>query len=266
MNELDVSFVLKGDDRGTDHVRAGDFVSFLQRLIACLSAIDEGIHGQAAHYLRVKELRTSSASATLEPVVHDSKWQKRHIYRPLAEPFSELMSAAKERRPAPSWATVEILQKTRELFETPKHVASAEIIVCGERVRIDDDFRRAVDEFIGGEVRSIGSIAGQLEGINVHSSRLAYLYPGDGTSVACEFAEEMTVSVIAALGKRVKIAGLIARRLNSNRPVRVRILEIEDLPENSELPLFASLLGSSAGATHGLSSEEYLSKLREGDD
>lgn len=266
MKDVAVSFILKGSDRGTDLVRAGDFVVFLQRLIACLSAVDEAINGESAHYLRIRDLSVASAAATLEPVVQDSKWGMRHVFRPLAPPFAELISAAQQHGKPPSWATVDVLQKTRELCETPKRISSAELIAEDVRVCVDDDFRRAVDEFIGGEVRSIGTITGRLDGVNVHATRLAYLYPGDGSSIACEFTEEATPSVLAALEKRVRITGVITRRLNSNRPVRVRILDIEVLAENSELPLFASLIGASPGATGGLSSEDYLSQLREGDD
>ena len=266
MNEFDVSFVLKGNDPGTDQVRAGDFVHFLQRLIACLAATDEAVHGEIAHYLRIKELLVASAAGTLEPVVQESKWQRRHLFRPLAAPFGELISAARDRRPAPAWATVEVLQKMREMSETPKHVAKAQLIAASIRVDIDEEFRRGVDEFIGGEVQSIGSITGDLDAVNVHSSGLAFLYPGDGTTIACEFPDEMMGAVVAALKKRVRITGSLTRRLNSNRPVKARILEIECLPSNSDLPLFRSLVGSSPGSTRGLSTEEYLARLREGDD
>jgi hypothetical protein len=266
VTEFDVSFVLKGDDRGTDHVRAGDFVHFVQRLIACLSAIDEAVHGEVAHYLRIKDLGIGSAAGTLEPVVQQSKWPRRHLYQPLADCFGELILAAHDRRPAPPWASVEVLQKTRELSETPKHVAGAKLIAASVEVEIDADFRRGVDEFIGGEVQSIGSMTGDLDAVNVHSSRLAYLYPGDGTSIACEFAEDMMDQVVASLKKRVRITGSLTRRLNSSRPVKARIFEIEQLPANSDLPLFRSLLGLSPGATGGLSGEEYLRRLRVGDD
>jgi hypothetical protein len=231
-----------------------------------LSATDEAIHGEIAHYLRIKELRVASAAGTLEPVVQESKWQRRHLFRPLAVPFGELISAAHDRRPAPSWATAEVLQKMRELSEMPKHVATAQLSAASAQVEIDEQFRRGVDEFIGGEVQSIGSITGDLDGVNVHSARLAYLYPGDGTSIACEFPDEMMGEVAAALKKRVRITGSLTRRLNSNRPVKARIFEIECLPSNSDLPLFRSLVGSSPGSAQGMSSEDYLARLREGDD
>ncbi len=262
----EVSFVLKGRDRGTDLVRAGDFVMFLQRLIACLGAIDEASNERPAHYLRIKELRTASAAATLEPVVRESKWRDRHLYRPLAERFGELLTAAANHRPAPEWATLDVLQKTRELSETPKHVASAELTAGAAHVAIDDDFRRAVDELIGGEVQSLGTVTGRLDGLTVHSANLAYLYPGDGTTIACEFADSALAAVKAALKKRVRITGLLTRRLNSNRPVKVRIVELEELPLNSDLPLFSSLVGSSPGAAGGMPSEDYLAQLREGDE
>jgi hypothetical protein len=261
-----VSFVLKGNDRGSDLVRAGDFVMFVQRLIACLAAVDEALNDKPAHYLRLAELRTSSAAGTVEPVVQPTKWERRHTFLPLVEPFGELLSAAKNRSVAPAWATLDVLQKIRELSETPKHVASAELTAGGVQVQIDDEFRGAIDEFIGGEVQSVGSVTGWLDGLNVHSSNLAYLYPGDGTSIACEFADSALGAVKAALKKRVRIAGLLTRRLNSNRPVRVRILELEELPPNSDLPLFSSLVGLSPEATGGMSSEDYLARLREGDE
>ncbi len=261
-----ISFILKGDDRGSDLVRAGDFVMFLQRLIACLGAVDEALNDKPAYYLRLTELRTASAAGAVAPVVQPSKWERRHRFHSPVEPFGELLAAAKSRSAPPAWATLDVLQKVRELSETPKHVASAELTAGEVRVEIDDAFRRAIDEFIGGEVQSVGSITGRLDGLNVHSSNLAYLYPGDGTSVACEFADSALSAVKAALKKRVRITGLLTRRLNSNRPVRVRILELEELPPNSDLPLFSALVGSSQGATGGMSSEDYLASLREGDE
>lgn len=266
MSEFQISFVLKGRDRGNDLVRAGDFVLFLQRLIACLAAVDEAVNGEVAHYPRITALHASSAAATLEPVVHETKWPKRHVFRTPAASFRDLIGAVQRHEQAPDWADVEVLQKMRELTEMPEHVRSAELIADDVAVSIDDAFRVSIDELIGGEVRSVGTVIGRLDAVNVHAARIAYLYPADGPRVACEFSEESTAPVFAALRKRVRVVGMVTRRLNSNRPVRVQIAHIEVLPEISELPLFASLVGSSPDLTGGVSSEEYLSRLREGDD
>lgn len=266
MSEFEVSFVLKGGDRGTDLVRAGDFVLFLQRLIACLAAIDEAVNGEVAHYPRIKALRMSSAAGTLEPVVLETKWPKRHVFRTPAASFRDLINAVQRHEQAPDWAGVEVLQKMRELTETPDHIQSAELIADDVVVAVDDEFRLSIDQLIGGEVRSVGTVVGRLDAVNVHAARIAYLYPADGARVACEFSENTTGAVFAALQKRVRVVGMVTRRLNSNRPVRVQIADIEILPEISELPLFASLVGSSPDVAGGVSSEEYLSRLREGDD
>ena len=108
----------------------------------------------------------------------------------------------------------------------------------------------------------IGSVSGTLESITVHAKREASLYNDlDKRRVIVSFAETDYPRVHAALRKRVEVHGVLQED-SAGRPLRVRLRDMEVLPQDDDLPTLSSLVGSMPTLTGGLSSGEYLERNR----
>lgn len=108
----------------------------------------------------------------------------------------------------------------------------------------------------------IGSVVGTLESITVHAKKEASLYNDfDKRRVVVSFAEADYPRVHAALRKRVEVYGILHED-NAGRPVRIRLQDLEVLPQDEDLPTLRSLVGSMPDLTGDLTPEQYLDRNR----
>jgi hypothetical protein len=259
-----ITFRLRGSDRSNDLVRAGDFIVFLQRLLATLGEIDRTLNGNSTRFYQITNLEIGSAGATLQEVVEEKSLGRRHLYRDVEPAFQELIkSVLVGSRPA--WAAPEVVIKLRELAEPLRHVSTAQLISPENVVKLDDNYRRKIEQVIGRDITSLGDVVGTLDAVNVHQHFRAYLYQAPGEKpISCEFNASMRSQVIENIGHRVKIYGHLRRREDSERPFGVKIRSIERLPEDADLPLFASLIGVAQGFPD-IDPVEYIRNLRDAD-
>jgi hypothetical protein len=260
-----ISFYLKGADPGSDLVRAGEFVAFLQRLIATLTAIDVALNGRETRTYRVANFAVSSAAATLEETV-DEKLRLFDNIRYVEPCFADLLECVAQTK-IPHWAKAapDVLVKFRELTEPLSHIAHADVGPGAVRYALDEAYRRKVDIVIGKDVITQGDLVGMLDAVNLHAQPRATLYSRND-SVSCEFAPELTEQVLNALKKRVRVSGELRRRANSEWPYRVKIYEIEQLPDEAGLPLFEDIYGASNEFfPKGVDPVDYIRDMRDAD-
>lgn len=114
------------------------------------------------------------------------------------------------------------------------------------------------------QFKVIGSVSGTLESLTVHAKREASLYNDfDKRRVVVSFAEADYHRVHAALRKRVEIYGVLQED-SAGRPLRIRLQDMEVLPQDDDLPTLSSLVGSMPNLTGGLNPAEYLERNRRG--
>lgn len=112
------------------------------------------------------------------------------------------------------------------------------------------------------QFKVIGSVSGTLESLTVHAKREASLYNDfDKRRVVVSFSEADYPRVHAALRKRIEVYGVLQED-NAGRPLRIRLQDMEVLPQDDDLPTLSSLVGSMPDLTGGLSPEEYLERNR----
>jgi len=112
------------------------------------------------------------------------------------------------------------------------------------------------------QFKVIGSVSGTLESLTVHAKREASLYNEfDKRRVVVSFAEVDYPRVHAALRKRVEVYGVLQEDI-AGRPLRIRLQDMEVLPQDDDLPTLSSLVGSMPALTGGLSPDEYLERNR----
>ena len=259
-----ISFRLQGSDTGSDLVRAGDLVAFLQRLLGALGAIDFALHGRDTKFFRVSHLEIGSLGATLQEEVEERYRTRRHVLRAVEPAFENLLESVL-RSEAPEWANSEILVKLRDLADPLTHVQSATLTVGQSTVKLDDTYRRDISRMVGRDVISVGELVGTLDAVNLHDQLRAFLYPRrKGESrIACDFSSALRPKVVASLQKRVRVTGQLKRRESSERPYHVKILEIEILPDESNLPLFEDVYGLSKDFPADLDPVQHIRELRD---
>lgn len=108
----------------------------------------------------------------------------------------------------------------------------------------------------------IGSVTGMLESLNVHARREASIYNElDRRRVVVSFPEADYPRVHAALRRRVEAFGVVQEDADG-RPLRIRLQDLEVLPDDDDLPSLGSLAGSMPNLTGETTAEEYLARNR----
>lgn len=107
---------------------------------------------------------------------------------------------------------------------------------------------------------SIGSLIGRLDAISVHRGLEAGLWhERTGKRVKVAFSKAQTEEVTSALGKRVEVAGSIARTVDGEA-VDIRMRSVEVLAEGR--PPVAGLVGLDPDFTGGMEPKDYLREIR----
>lgn len=106
-----------------------------------------------------------------------------------------------------------------------------------ERVTVTKRLAANVEEIIGAQVESFGTVEGKLEGLIVHDRRVFYVWDAlTNRRVECSFASRIPLDdVLAAFGKRVGARGIVRRR-KTGEPVSVEANELRVFPAEDELP------------------------------
>jgi hypothetical protein len=103
---------------------------------------------------------------------------------------------------------------------------------------LDAQFIANVEKILGDTIRSIGTVEGTLEGINVHGQNRSFAVydPLTGERIACDFAHRIGSDEVGrAIEKRVAVHGEIIYR-DSGEIVRIAAQSIEVFPFEEDLP------------------------------
>lgn len=114
-------------------------------------------------------------------------------------------------------------------------------------------------------IKSIGSVSGRVEALNIHKKRVFYVYPVSGpTRVACRFPKDMFDQVQAAIGRYVTVHGEIDYDDTGTFPALVAVDRIET--HEGERPRLRDLFGAVPNLTGGMESAAYIRAIRDAED
>lgn len=229
------------DDGGL--VRLGDFIAFLERLSGTFDTIDHAVNTAATSYFRITGLDVGSAVVTLQEHVRRSKARRAHTFIPVTRAFDELLAKVERKEALPVWATPRVIEKVRDLTE-PSSRASLSSIDGPTGNFSGESLHALLTKMLGPIVQSRGSVTGQLDAVNFHTTSVAYIYPDLGRRVTCDFLASLRRDVVAALTKRVTLYGIVSRRADDIFPYHVAVESITILPDSGDLPQLRSLIGS----------------------
>ncbi|MPZ89905.1 MAG: hypothetical protein GEU81_18025 [Nitriliruptorales bacterium] len=163
-----------------------------------------------------------------------------------------------------SMSTVEGLGKVVRAFSPDgANALRAVDVESGEAASLTQEAGEAIRRMVIPRFSSIGAVTGALDTIGRRGGTYATVYEEiHGRAVRCEFESQLLPAVKEAFGKRVVARGIVHYSEDSGVS-RMRMRELEVLPTAEELPTVAQMYGSDPGFTGGLSTAEYISRLRD---
>ena len=259
---------LRGDE-ADDSLRLSDLIDQLNAVKNTLTQVDQAVSGgKASLYYRVTNISMNSPATFEFEAVSKAKGNASHGRRVVAKLSRDLRRVIEGKRPRD--AGLELLESYGALVQPMQrsHVA-------GVSMKFDDDaaielprnLAMKVDDILGPDQIEQGSVIGSLDVIDVHNQRnLFKIYPVVGpTSIRCLFQGPMFNDALAGIKKFVRVSGLLHYKKTEKFPHLIKVVSIEVLPEKSDRPSLSSLRGMAPGAYGGLSSTDYVDKVRNGD-
>lgn len=258
-----LSLSLSGRPEDKGDVRLADFTEFLYDTLRCLRAVDRRVTGQqfASADYRITGLKHSSATVEVEPI----PYKKAADYTDrIVRTFTEGLAIIIEKAEAPEYFDRPLLENFRQLAKPlSRHVRSIEVRADHRSIAITKQLEVNIDKIIGEDIKSEGSMAGQLDVVNVHDQSMFYIFPVAGPAkIACTFEDEKLEDVKAAIKKYVTVSGTFLYKKNEVFPYQIEVGAIEVHPPEEELPTLASLRGIAPGMTGDLDSVEFIRRLR----
>jgi hypothetical protein len=265
-----ITLQVEGAAQDNGHVRLSEFIQRLHLLRMALVATERQMTGRdsATVYWRIVDLKHQSpATVVLEEVPLPAAVKANFGVPPVGDKLVErLQRINKSPRALPhDQQDLAILEAYKELGDlADKHIQKLVLKVGKSRVAIASSFTTNIEKIIGPDEMMQGSINGRIEALNIHNGLRFYVYPLVGPKkVVCDFPLAMKHRVIEAIDKYVHVSGRLRYKQWAKFPHAMDAETMEVLPEDADLPTLNDLRGMAPEATDGLSSEEFIDRVRD---
>lgn len=268
-NSSYIELRLEGSPNDEGKIRINEFIEVLSIVRICLQKLDKHISKdrKPSAFYRIKDLKSGSASITIEAVPYKPKEAIVILDR-----FVDSIYAIQEQNKLPEWfKDKELLEDFKGLTsQFKKHISNIEIKKDGKTIQIKKQLETNIEKILG-EIVYIGkgSITGHLDIINVHIINLNYFYiypPIGPTKIRCDFKEELLNKIKQGIKRYVNVIGTLHYRKGEAFPAQIEVEDIQVYPSENELPTLGSLRGMAPDITGKLDSVAFIRKLREADE
>lgn len=256
---------LLGAPEDSEHIRLFDFVQELEAIREALEEIDSQFFGDGhpTTDYRVVDLRHASPSAViLEPfAIERNHDHAAAVVDRLLETINNINEGVS---PAEiDSATLEKIGKIARPYR--RRVNDILLLTDGQKIRVSKTFEANITRIIGEDQVFDGSLDGTLEMINFHGGANRFkIYPTIGPSyISCRFSSEILAKAIEAVGQYIRVSGKVKQKKRDRFPYGIDVEGIDILPAEEELPTLHSLRGIAPELAGGLSSVEFVRKLRD---
>ena len=170
---------------------------------------------------------------------------------------------------SPPYLTEQGMEAARRIVRRIGKEGIEGIVVSGpeQSVTISPEASARLDQLIPVKYRSLGSAEGTLETISIHGSpRFTIYHSRTKKAIRCDIPtteSKLLGRAKEALGRRVYASGRLERNARGE-PIRIKAEHLRILRERDELPTSAELGGKYPDFTGGLTSEEYVRRMRDG--
>jgi hypothetical protein len=163
--------------------------------------------------------------------------------------------------------TVVLLQAFQKIGTKLRHHTGLHLTYQNEHLEVTGELATAVKELLGEDEIMEESMTGMLEMLNLHGRRKMFrIYPMVGpTKVDCYFPHRLEEKSIMGINRYVNVEGKFKYKRRFPYPYEVRVTGLEIYPNQNTLPSLQELCGIAPNATGGLSSEEFVKRIRDND-
>ncbi len=233
LNMATLKFELKALDGGFVDFR--DMSSFVSRLSDCLFRVHKAIDTQddSPRFL-VHLAEIASFTSGIIASGHSGLCLDR---------FVRTVESLRQRADLPlrlKSADIRAMKKLADPLDF--HTKS---ILLQDSIPIDDIFVAGCDWALSRVSKSIGTMTGRLDGLNIHAAKFFRIYPVRATSGAeCYYPDSLHSKVVSLIGKRVRVEGTIHKDPDSVGVDHVsEVTSLVEIPEDNELPNLMELIG-----------------------
>lgn len=252
--------------------RLDDFLDQMQTIRSALRETERFVAGgEPSLYLRINTLnKNSPIRATLEarPERDDSNpeiVQQSSAYASgIVRTMTTNLRVISRRHKIPKTADMPVLDSYRKIaVPAEKYGVDVKIQSGPNVVVINRKFREALENIVGDDEYSHGSISGMIEGINIHDrNRRFWLYPLAGaTRVMGTFRARDRDKFAQAVGKYVLVYGRLSYKSWDKFPYAVLADSIEVYDQ--QYVNLEELKGMAPGATGTLTGKDFTDQLRD---
>jgi len=264
MKDYKITIALCGIDKEGGYIRLGDFIGELQRFAEIARNAEEVVSGKMSNsiYYRIIDLKHSSpASVTIQACVKDPKYDIREA---TIKEITETMKKLQTGEEIKGHEKFNLVESIRNFAEpVGKRISHVQVVFEKDKVNVDQEFRARVNLYTAPEETAHSSFRGMLDIINIHNQNAFWLYPEIGPNkIQCTFPDKLFELAKASLGRKVEVTGLFKYKMNAPYPHAAEVDSMVTLPSDDELPTFKDLFKIDPDITGGLSSEDYIRKLR----
>lgn len=258
---------LEGSDDDRGHLRLNELIKQLELVASALKHTEQIVTGTEERnvYYRVVDLTHNSPVTCVLEAVTTKKEIKSEIATRVVSNFLRNLRQINLKGRVPSRVDTSALEAYKELGSLlDKNISSVKISNANFDIHIDRTFHNKVENIIGPDEISKGSLTGNLEWINLHNTNTFNIYPIVGAKkVKCHFPKNIKELVISALDKYVRAYGDLRYKSRDNFPYALNVEDIEILPDENELPTLFDLRGIAPFATGNLSSNDFVNSIRD---
>ncbi|GAG85127.1 unnamed protein product [marine sediment metagenome] len=183
------------------------------------------------------------------------------IFRCLINGINHILN----KREKPEDFHTQLLERVKDLaIPLERNTRRISLEYLDKQVNITAELKPIIDEILGGEYISEGSVTGYLDALNVHSKSFFYIYPSlGGSRITCAFEEEVMGEIKKGIKRYVDVSGVLRYKQNELYPYEIEVKRVKVYPEESELPTLNDLRGMAPGIIGKIDSVTYIRKLRD---
>lgn len=257
--ERTLSLRLVGPRGRGQAVDARDFADLVSAAIECLRCLERESGSEASVYYRLVGLELGSAVVTILP---ESKEDGHSTASEVATGFERGFRALGESKIAETSFGVRTQQSFAGLQRALRRGNEAVELTGRAKHRLDSKTVSRKPRTQKQEVKSVGSVSGRVEALNIHDKMVCYVYPDSGPArITCRFTEDILDQVTAAIGRYVTVHGTIDYDSTGTFPARVAVEQID--VHDFERPRLKDLFGLTPDLTDGVESAAYIRAKRD---